>query len=516
MNASVHFEEYTRRFEGGKRMDLRNVDYKYRVAGVFVSGLFMQIMDTTVINVALPELGRYFEKGNDALQWVVTGYLLSLAIWIPASGWLGDRIGSKRTFLCAMATFTLASALCGLSASLGEMIAFRVLQGVGGGMMVPVGTAMVMRAFPPQERAKASAVLAVPSMVAPVVGPILGGLLVDGPGWRWVFFLNLPVGVLGLAFAAVVLKEHKEPGAGALDLPGFVLSGAGLALVLYALSRAPSAGWTAPEIVTAGVVGILFLLLMVLVELRSSKPMLDLRLFADRMFRNATISQFMAAAGLLGLIFLLPLYLQQLRGLSALQAGVTILPLALGMGPTAQLTSRIYPRVGPRRMIAFGMLLVTLSSAAFLLVGLDTSLWLICVIMFFRGVGMSFAMVSLQAATFATIVPSSMGRASSLFATNRQVASAVGVAALATILIERTAVHLGDVGAAITAAARADARMSGFHDAFLALTVLGLVGLASALLIHDEDAAATLRVRGGIATAAHREPEAGAPSGRVH
>jgi EmrB/QacA subfamily drug resistance transporter len=473
-------------------MSLKSVEYKYLVAGVFISGLFMEIMDTTVINVALPQLGRHFNTANDSLEWVVTGYLLSLAIWIPASGWVGDRVGTKKTFLFAVVTFTLGSALCGLSQNIGQLIAFRVMQGVGGGMMTPVGTAMLFRAFPPEERAKASVFLAIPAMIAPVVGPIFGGWLVDGPGWRWIFYINLPVGIAGFLFALTVLKEHTEETAGSFDLPGFVFSGAGLALVLYALSQAPSHGWGSTAVVLAGGAGIFCFLAMIITELRVSEPMLDLRLFGDRMFRSSSMALFLAAAGLLGLLFLLPLYLQQLRGFSAFEAGLTTFPQAVGMGIFLQFTSRLYPRVGPRRMMAFGLFIVLLSSAAFLWVGLDTSLWWIRGIMLLRGIGMAFALVSVQAATFATITPSSMGRASSLFSTNRQVASAVGVAALATILIDRTASHISDLGANVTTEAARHATLLGFHDAFLAATILGALGLVSTLLIRDEDAAATM------------------------
>jgi MFS family permease len=201
---------------------------------------------------------------------------------------------------------------------------------------------------------------------------------------------------------------------------------------------------------------------------------------------------FLSAAGLLGLVFLLPLYMQQLRGMSALDAGLTTFPQALGMGFCLQFTSRLYPRVGPRRMLAFGLGIAALTSGAFLFVGLETNLWWIRGIMLMRGAGMSFALVSIQAATFATIRPQSMGRASSLFSTNRQVASAVGVAALATVLIDRTASHLHAVGVAAGSEAARQASMSGFHDAFLAATVLGVCGFLCAFLINDKDVEHTL------------------------
>src|SRR5258706_5282712 len=175
------------------------VEYKWIVAAVFVCGMFIDILDTTIVNVALPDLGREFHASTASIEWIVLGYLLSLALWIPASGWIGDKIGTRRVFLFALAMFTGASALCGQSHSLGELVAFRVLQGVGGGMLVPVGTAMVFRAFPPIERAKASTVLIVPTVVAPALGPVLGGWLVTDVSWRWIFFVNHPGGACALA-----------------------------------------------------------------------------------------------------------------------------------------------------------------------------------------------------------------------------------------------------------------------------------------------------------------------------
>jgi EmrB/QacA subfamily drug resistance transporter len=355
-------------------------------------------------------------------------------------------------------------------------------------MMTPVGTAMLFRAFPPRERAKASAILAIPTLVAPTLGPILGGWLVDGPGWSWIFLINVPIGIAGCIFAFIVLKEHKEANAGRFDIPGFVLSGAGLALVLYALAQAPSHGWASAVVVGTGTLGIICFALMIVVELNVPQPMLDLRIFKDRMFRNSTGAFFMATAGLMGVLFLLPLYLQTLRGFSALESGLTTFPQALAMGACLQFTSRLYPKVGPRRMLVFGLTIATISSACFLFVGLDTSIWYLRGIMLLRGFGMSFAVVSAQTATFATITPAQMGRASSLFSTNRQVAAAVGVAILGTVLADRIVAHVGT----LTGIAAQHATLSAFHDAFAAATILGVLSVAFAFLIHDVDAAVTL------------------------
>jgi EmrB/QacA subfamily drug resistance transporter len=469
-------------------MRLTSVPYKWLVSVAFVSALFMDIMDATVVNVALPTLGRDFGAGNDTIEWVVTGYLLSLAVWVPASGWIGDRFGTKKTFLFALGMFAAASALCGLAWNIQSLIGFRILQGVGGGMLTPVGMAMLFRAFPPHERARASAILAVPTAIAPAVGPVFGGWLVDQASWRWIFFINLPVSIAAIVFSIFFLREHTEERAGRFDLPGFLTSAAGLALVLYALSRGPSDGWTAPNVLGTGISGIALFILLVLVELRAPEPMLDLRLFTDRMFRGSNTAMFMLMGSFMGVLFLLPLFLQQLRGMSALESGLATFPQALGMIAMVRFSSRLYPSVGPRRMMMAGIAGLTITSALFLLVGLETDLWWIRGIMFLRGGAMAFAMIPMQAATFATIRPSDTGRASSLLNTNRQVASSVGVALLATVLVARASAHLDAAGPA----ARHTALLA-FHDAFLVAVALGLLGIVCAAFIRDEDAAVSMR-----------------------
>lgn len=487
---------------------LRSLEYKWLVAIVFVVGLFMDLLDTTIVNVALPTLGTEFGvTRNTTLEWVLTGYLLSLAIWIPASGWLGDRFGTKKIFIFALVAFTVGSALCGEAWSIESLIAFRVLQGVGGGMLTPVGTAMLFRAFPPNERAKASSVLAVPVAIAPTIGPIVGGLLVDYASWRWIFRVNIPIGIVGVILSVMFLREHTETDAGRFDLWGFVLAGVGLPLTLYALSVAPHDGWTSATVLATGLGGLALLGIMVVVELRVEQPMLALRLLKDRMFRSANIVYFMTAAGLIGVLFLLPLFLQQLRGLSATQSGFATFTQALGVIAIARFASQMYPTIGPRRMLFVGMLITSVSSLFFLWVDLDTNLWWIRGLMFARGVGFGLSIIPLQAAAFSTIPPQDSGRASAIFNTNRQVASSVGVAILATVLADRVATHVADSVRGVTdqAAMRsaiAQGTLDGYHDAYLAAVVMAVIGTICTLLIHDEDAAASM------AASEHGEPQA--------
>ena len=194
-----------------------SVAYKYVVAAVFVSALFLDLLDTTIVNVALRTIGEEFE--TEAIEWVVLGYTLSLAVWIPASGWMGDRFGTKRVFLTALGLFVGGSVLCGFAQTIGQLVAFRIVQGVGGGMLTPIGIAMLFRAFPPIERARASTIVMIPTLVAPALGPVLGGLLTDTLGWRWIFFVNVPVGAAAMAFGLRFLREHREPTAGPFDVP---------------------------------------------------------------------------------------------------------------------------------------------------------------------------------------------------------------------------------------------------------------------------------------------------------
>jgi EmrB/QacA subfamily drug resistance transporter len=320
--------------------------------------------------------------------------------------------------------------------------------------------------------------------------------------WHWIFYINVPVGLLGLTLAITFLREHREPAAGRLDIWGFVCSGAGLALLLLGLSRGPEHGWSDPSVVLSLVAGAALFVALVVFELRNTAPMLDLRLFVDRMFRNANLFMFAASGGLIGVLFLLPLFLQELRGLTALQSGLATFPQAIGMILMVQLSTRMYMHVGPKRMMLVGMLGLAATTALFLRIDLQTDMWWIRLIMFARGLTLGFCMIPMQTAMFATIAPKDTGRASALMNANRQVGGSVGVAVLATIFAERTATHVSS--SALRAAQQGDhaARASvahgtllAFHDAFAVAVLLAVVGAAFAFLIHDEDAAPTMTRR---------------------
>lgn len=489
--------------ERKRRMSkLHRLDYKWIVAIAFILGIFMDILDTTIVNVALPAIAEDFGVNDSSIQWIVTGYLLSLAVWIPVSGWLGDTFGTKRVFIFALSAFTIGSVLCATAWNLEALIFFRVVQGIGGGMMTPVGSAMLFRAFPPNERAAASAVMVVPIAIAPATGPVLGGILVDQLSWHWIFLINIPIGIIGVIFCALMLRNEKQAAPGGFDKAGFILSATGLPILLYGISEGPTKGWGSTIVLGSIAIGVILLSLLVIVELRIPEPMLSLRLFGDRMFRNANLANFMQSAGLIGVLFLLPLLLQQLRGISATQSGLATFPQAIGVIAMSQVSTRLYPKVGPRRMMFVGGLGIAVLTAAFLLIDLETSLWWIRALMFTRGLFFSLSLVPIQAATYSTIKPADQGRASSLFQTNRQVASSVGVAILATVLAQQMTAHTS--GATSPEQFQAGA-LSAYHDAFAIAVVLAILASFFSLLIHDEDAKASMEPV-GTRTAPEEEP----------
>lgn len=453
---------------------------KYIVAAAFVAAMFLNILDATIVNVALPSIADAFGAEATKTEWVVLGYLLSLAVFIPASGWIGDRFGSKRTFLVAVALFTAASALCGMAGSLEQLIAFRLLQGMGGGMLMPVGTAMLFRAFPPAERAAASRIIIVPTVIAPASGPVIGGLLLDSLSWRWIFLVNVPIGLAVVVAGALLLEEHHEARAGRFDLAGFVLSGAGLALTLYAISRGADVGWASPVILATGLGGLAVIATLVVVELRAPEPMLHLRLFEDRLFRATNVACFFGFGAFLAMLFSISLFVQSGQGLSPLDAGLATFPEAVGVLIGAQVAGRLYARVGPRRLMTFGLGLLSAMLLALSRLGFDTSLVAIGALLAVGGFGMGSVFMPLQAATFARISQADMGRASALYNTQRQTAGAVGVAVVATVL---SSLAVGPLSASPGA----------FHAAFLAAAAMAAVGaVVAATGVRDADAAATM------------------------
>lgn len=445
----------------------------------------MNSLDSTIVNVALATLSREFGVTPAAVEAVVIGYLVSLAVFIPASGWLGDRFGTKRIFLGALALFTVASALCGVARSLEQLVLFRTMQGAGGGLLTPVGMAMLYRTFAPHERMGLSRILMFAVILGPASGPVLGGLLIEELSWRWAFYVNIPVGTLAFLFGLVFLREHREAAPGRFDVPGFVLAGAGFASAMFALSDGATRGWTSPVILVTGGVGAALLTAFVLVELRTAEPMVQLRLLGNRLFRSTLLVSICATAGFVGILFVTPLFLQEARGASPLQSGLTTFPEAIGVVVSSQVVARLYPRVGPSRLMAGGLVVVATMMASMCTIDLGSSDWLVRGLMFGIGVGMACIFLPNQAASLATISREETGRASTLFSVQRQLGAALGVAALGSVL---AAVGPERIGAGGLSVPNVDA----YRAAFLTAAAFAVVGAGLALRVPDGEAMGTM------------------------
>jgi EmrB/QacA subfamily drug resistance transporter len=354
-------------------------------------------------------------------------------VFLPMAGWLGDRFGTKRIFLMALGMFTFASALCGISNQMATLNWFRVFQGVGGGLLTPMGMAMLFRTFAPEERVKISRSLVFPIAVAPALGPIIGGFLVQHLSWRWVFYINIPFGMMALLFGFRFLIEHKEPAAGRLDLPGFLLSAPGFAMLMYALIQGSSKGWGSPIILGAGICGVTLLGALVLVELRVKEPLLDLGLLSDRLFRKMSIISSLAAAGLVGMIFIFPLMYQNILHASPLDSGLITFPEALGLMIASRVMPWSYKWLG-RSIISLGLGCAIPVFVLLSMVGPKTDPWLIRALFFSVGFFLGHAVVATQFLAFHNITATSMGRATTLFNVQNRIGSALGVVLLAGLL----------------------------------------------------------------------------------
>jgi EmrB/QacA subfamily drug resistance transporter len=461
------------------------MNQKIAVSVVFVSAMFMNIMDATIVNVALPTIGRQFHVAPDSVDTVAIGYLVSLAVFIPVSGWLGDRLGPKRVMLGSIVIFTGASALCGLAQSPGELVGFRILQGIGGGLMVPVGMALLYRTFPPEERVRASSILVIPTALAPALGPVVGGLFVTELSWRWVFYVNLPIGLAAFLFGAIFLKVADSHPQGRLDVVGFVLSGAALGLLMYGVSEGPFKGWGTPLIDATIAAGAALLVATIVYELRVTDPLIALRLFKDSLFRDSNIVMGLGSISFLGVLFIVALFFQDGLHQSALGSGLSTFPEAVGVMVGAQVvTRRLYPIIGPRRTMGMGLAVLSVSLILMSLINTTGELWWMRALMFVLGYGMAHVFTSAQAAGFATISGPDTARASTLFNALRQLGGAVGVAALSTVVAEIGPVKLvhGHLAPNLTA----------YHATFLVAAAISLLAVAATTRIDDAAAAATM------------------------
>ncbi len=461
---------------------MARINPKTAVATVFVAAMFINIIDATVVNVALPTIASDFGVPVELTATVNIGFLVAVAVAIPVAGWLGDRFGAREVFLLSVGLFTIASAACGLAASVQQLVVFRIVQGIGGGLMTPVGMSMLYRSFPPNERVRLSRIINFPIALAPAIGPVLGGLLVQKASWRWIFGINVPIGLVAVVFTLVAVPTMARKTSSSLDVPGFLLAAVGFASLMFAVSEGASRGWTSPVIWIPGLLGVVLLSLLVVVEGRVAAPMLRLQLFGLRLFRSANLITFASAAGFLGGLFVYPLMLQTAFGYSPLTAGLLTFPEAIGIMVGTQVAARNYRRVGPRRLIAAGQCTVAaaLLTLAFVMSSTIPAVVPVC-LMLILGFGQAHTFMPTQAAAFDTVVPEQTGAATALYNATRQVGSAVGVAVAATVI--------ATIGFDPSAAVDETAALLPFRWALIGCALFSVAGsLVAAFTVHDADA----------------------------
>ncbi|MFG3281362.1 DHA2 family efflux MFS transporter permease subunit [Streptomyces sp. NPDC048111] len=401
---------------------------------VYTAAMCMNGLDSTIVNPALFTIAGDFGQPVSAANTVETAFLVALALALPVAGWLGDRFGTKRIFLTSLAAFTLASAVCGLAQNLATLVVARGVQGLAGGLLTPVGMTLLFRAFEPHERARLGKVLIVPTALMPALGPPLGGLLTEHLTWHWLFFVNVPIGTAAVLLGVFGLREHVEGSAGPFDRTGFLLVTPALGLLTYALGFGPSQGWGRPAVAISAVLGGMLLVAAVLHQLRSVQPLLRLRLFRDRAYGTASALAGVTAAGLMGVLFVFPLLYQAALGASALDAGLSVFPEAIGLMFASQVVDRLLPRIGPRRLVVPALLLAALVFAALALPGVAEHAWSVRALMFAIGLVLGTAVLTVQLAGFETLAPPDMGNAMGLFQIVRTLGGAAGIAVCAALV----------------------------------------------------------------------------------
>jgi len=428
------------------------------VAIVVIAGAIMSILDTTIVNVAIETLTRDLHAPLSTVQWVSTGYLLALATVIPLTGWAAERFGPKRVWMTAVAAFAMTSALCGLAWNIETLIAFRVLQGVAGGMIMPVGMITLAQAAGPARMGRVMSVVGVPMLLAPVLGPVIGGFLVTQVSWRWIFYVNVPIGIVGLVLASRLLHRDRavgrEGGTGHLDRLGLALLSPGVALVVFGLSKVATDG----RVGTTGVLvpmalGAVLIGLFARHAWRTEYPLVEVRLLANGGFAAAAVTIVLVGAALFGGMLLLPLYYQVDRGLSALQAGLLLAPQGLGAAIAMNVGGRLTDRIGGGPVVVAGLAILSLGTLPFTQVGADTSYWVLGAALFVRGLGLGAAMMPAMASAYALLERHEVPRATPLLNVLQRIGGSLGVALLAVVLERR----LGEIGPAASPTAVAEA-----------------------------------------------------------
>lgn len=430
-----------------------------RLAAVVVLGAIMTVLDATIVNVALPTLGRDFHTSIAAIQWVPTVYMLAFAAVIPLTGWLSERFSEKRLWLVSLGMFTVGSLLAGLSWSIGSLIAFRVVQGAGGGVIMPLGQTILARVAGPQRMGRVMSIIGVPLLLAPICGPIIGGALVGTASWRWVFYVNLPVSVIAIVLAALLLPSAPPRRAERLDWPSAVLLCCGIAIALYGLAEIGQKATLSAAVPLSGVIaGIVLVAAFVVRALRTPNPLIDVRLFRGRGFATSAALNFVLGVALFGVALLLPLYFELVRGRTPLQTGLLLIPQGFGAACAITPAGMLTDKIGARRIVPVGVLLALAGTAGYTQVEAGTSYWGLSIWLFLIGAGLGATISPSMAAAYQGLQGRAIGRATSAINVVQRVAGSIGSALLAVVLQRTIVAEVPGLHGGIAQAATASTR----------------------------------------------------------
>jgi EmrB/QacA subfamily drug resistance transporter len=422
--------------------------YVWKIAGVVILGMIMSILDTTIVNVALHTLRSDLHSSIAQVQWVITGYLLSLAAVIPVTGWAARRFGAKRVYMTSLVLFTGGSALCAVASSTTSLVLFRVLQGAGGGMIMPIGQLIMAQVAGPKRMGRVMGIVSMPAMLAPILGPVVGGAILEKLHWSWIFLVNVPIGAIALVLAWRMLPKTDSGEAGRLDVVGLGLLSGGSTAVVYGLSQLGSnSSLTAPGVVWPIVAGLVLSTVFIWHALRIERPLLDIRLYANRVFGAASLTTFGLGAALFGAMILVPLYYQEVRHESVIVTGLLTGPQGLGMLLVMPFMGRMTERFGGGRVAIVGVAILSIATLPLAFVAANTSILSISLILLVRGVGIGFAFVPAMSAAFASLRPDQLSDATPQLNVLQRIGGAIGTAVLAVVLQRasagaHTATHL--------------------------------------------------------------------------
>jgi DHA2 family multidrug resistance protein len=416
-------------------------------------GTFMAVLDATIVNVGLPKIMASFGVGLDKIEWVVTAYMLAMAVALPTSGWLADKFGYKRLYFIGLFLFTLGSMLCGRSTDENMLILSRVIQGLGAGTIQPLGMAIITREFPPHQRGIALGFWGISAAASVSFGPLIGGFLIDRFSWPLIFDVNIPIGIIAMLFTIIVQSEYINKKTRKFDIVGFVSVTIFLPLTLYILSQGSavtnSAGWHAPFILGYGAIALIALAVFITAEFTVKEPLLDLRLLRYHNFGIANLILIIFSLGMFGSTFLLPIYLQNSLGYTALQAGSVFLPVGLIQGIVAPISGRISDKINPKIPLFIGVIIFAYSFYLNANLSWLTELKFIMLSLYLRGFAMGLMFTALTTVSLSEIPREKMAQASAITNSIRQLGGSLGVAILATLLTTRVSYHSQVFGGAI-------------------------------------------------------------------